>query len=92
LAGFFGKFYLFSDAIGRSGNLAGLTVLALAMNAVSLYYYLMVLKAAFVEAPREGLRGEGEGGSGAMGVIVICAVLVVVFGLMPDWLVGALVR
>lgn len=49
LAGFFGKFYLFAAALSTgTAGLRRLVVLALAMSAVSLYYYLQVLKRAYV--------------------------------------------
>src|ERR1700737_3261411 len=51
LAGFFGKFYLFSAAL-RSGNNHGLlwlVALALFGSLISLYYYLIVLKVIFVD-------------------------------------------
>jgi NADH-quinone oxidoreductase subunit N len=53
LAGFFGKFYIFIAAleVSRSPNVPGLlwiVVLAIAASAVSLYYYLQILKHAFV--------------------------------------------
>ena len=58
LAGFFGKFYLFAGALGSvssqySGNLGllWLIIVAVAFNAVSLYYYLIVLKHVFVIQP-----------------------------------------
>ncbi len=53
LAGFFGKFYLFSVAMraGANHGLLWLVALALLGSFVSLYYYLAVLKAIFVEAP-----------------------------------------
>lgn len=57
LAGFFGKFYLFS-AILRAGpnhGLLWLVLLALLGSLVSLYYYLIVLKAIFVD------KGDGPG-------------------------------
>lgn len=56
LAGFFGKFYIFSVALYAEPHLGllWLVLLAVAMSAVSLYYYLKVLKYAFVsEAPAE---------------------------------------
>jgi NADH-quinone oxidoreductase subunit N len=51
LAGFFGKFYLFSVALraGPNHGLLWLVVLALLGSFVSLYYYLTVLKAVFSE-------------------------------------------
>ena len=51
LAGFIGKFFLFSAVVSAGANLGllWLVVLAIAMSAVSFYYYLRVLKAAYVE-------------------------------------------
>jgi len=61
LAGFFGKFYLFSAAM-RSGpdhGLLWLVALALLGSFVSLYYYLAVLKAIFVsDSAAAGLPSE----------------------------------
>ena len=54
LAGFFGKFYLFVSALAaapRSLGLLWLVDLAIAMSAVSLYYYLQVLKRMYVASP-----------------------------------------
>src|SRR6266513_5671063 len=53
LAGFFGKFYLFSVALraGASHGLLWLVAVALLGSFISLYYYLMVLKAIFVDEP-----------------------------------------
>ncbi|MEY2601723.1 MAG: NADH-quinone oxidoreductase subunit [Verrucomicrobiota bacterium] len=50
LAGFFGKFYLFSAAFRAGGNhgLLWLVAIALFGSFVSLYYYLIVLKVIFV--------------------------------------------
>jgi NADH-quinone oxidoreductase subunit N len=51
LAGFFGKFYVFA-AVVKTGapnlGLLWLVILAIAMSAVSLYYYLQVLKQIYV--------------------------------------------
>lgn len=51
LAGFFGKFYLFNAALRAQGNYGLLWLVALALfgSLVSFYYYLMVLKAIFVD-------------------------------------------
>src|SRR6266850_5094802 len=51
LAGFFGKFYLFSAAFRAGGNhgLLWLVAVALFGSFVSLYYYLIVLKIIFVD-------------------------------------------
>ena len=51
LAGFFGKFYLFSAALraGENHGLLWLVALALFGSLISLYYYLIVLKVIFVD-------------------------------------------
>jgi len=51
LAGFFGKFYLFSVALraGANHGLLWLVALALFGSLVSLYYYLIVLKVIFTD-------------------------------------------
>jgi NADH-quinone oxidoreductase subunit N len=53
LTGFFGKFYLFSVAlhVSASHGLLWLVALALLGSFISLYYYLLVLKAIFVNEP-----------------------------------------
>ncbi|MCR6655200.1 MAG: NADH-quinone oxidoreductase subunit N [Opitutus sp.] len=54
LAGFFGKFSVFAGALqvgGMASSVGALTLLAIALSAVALYYYLLVLKAAWVSAP-----------------------------------------
>src|SRR5437868_3230302 len=72
LAGFFGKFYLFSAAFRAGGNhgLLWLVAVALFGSFVSLYYYLIVLKVIFVDQPSESesryspaVPKPGEGGS-----------------------------
>jgi NADH-quinone oxidoreductase subunit N len=51
--GFLGKLLLFTAALGGGGPVRfGLVVLAIALSAVSLYYYLLVLKRAFVDPER----------------------------------------
>jgi len=60
LAGFFGKFFLFKAGLFVAGGgtastgLLWLVILAIAMSAVSLYYYLQVLKQVYVAAAPEG--------------------------------------
>ena len=51
LAGFIGKFFLFSAVVGADAEHLGLlwlVILAIVMSAVSFYYYLQVLKQAYV--------------------------------------------
>jgi NADH-quinone oxidoreductase subunit N len=51
LAGFFGKFFLFNAALRAQGNYGLLWLVALALfgSLISFYYYLMILKAVFVD-------------------------------------------
>ena len=51
LAGFFGKFYLFLATFNADHGLLWLVILAIATSAISLYYYLQVLKRVFVNNP-----------------------------------------
>ncbi len=87
-AGFAGKFVLFSSALADSlqngmSGLAWLVGLAVVMSAISLYYYLSVLKQAFVHG------GEHEGGEPlTMSLshtlaVVLPAIAIVVLGIFP---------
>ncbi|HEX8489832.1 MAG TPA: proton-conducting transporter membrane subunit, partial [Chthoniobacterales bacterium] len=59
LAGFFGKFYLFTAAlrVGGDHGLLWLVALALFGSLISFYYYLMVLKVIFVDKSVSTLPG-----------------------------------
>jgi NADH-quinone oxidoreductase subunit N len=96
LAGFFAKFFLFSAALGaRSGEpgMLWLVILAIAMSAVSLYYYLRVLKQIYVQEPAAG-AGPIRSSRGMQATVGVIALLVVVLGCFPNlalgWLDGAL--
>jgi NADH-quinone oxidoreductase subunit N len=92
LAGFFGKFYVFAAAVSTGApnlGLLWLAVLAIAMSAVSLYYYLLVLKQIYVaDAPTEANRLSVP----IVTQVALCLIAlgVVVFGCAPDLLVGSL--
>lgn len=86
LAGFFGKFYMFAETLSASGSgsnpgMLWLVVLAIAMNAVSLYYYLIVLKHAFVAKP---VDEEPCKAASCTPVIVVLALAILLLGLFPD--------
>ena len=67
LAGFFGKFYLFSVTFRAGGNhgLLWLVALALFGSFVSLYYYLIVLKVIFVDQRSSSTPQPGQSNAGA---------------------------
>ena len=59
LGGFFGKFYLFMAAVERDSvnfGLLWLVIIGIAMSAVSLYYYLILIKHMYVHPPRNEQR------------------------------------
>jgi NADH-quinone oxidoreductase subunit N len=96
LAGFFGKFYLFSVALraGANHGLLWLVALALLGSFISLYYYLIVLKVIFVD---EKLQPETSSADGSLSkdgdflqrvTLIVLAGVVVFFGIMPTMLVA----
>lgn len=87
LAGFIGKFFLFSAAVEATKDLGllWLVILAIAMSAVSFYYYLRVLKAAYVEdaaADAPAIRTPLV----TFLALALLALLVILFGCAPGLL------
>jgi len=97
LAGFFGKFYLFSIALraGANHGLLWLVAIALFGSFVSLYYYLIVIKAMFLDQsstagrplvtplPRRSLP---EAGHSALvtATVAILAAAILLIGILPE--------
>ncbi len=109
LAGFFGKFYLFTAFYtawtGAPGGepaagALGLVALAIAASAVSLYYYLKVLKQVYVLPPAAELDGEHSSASGLpirpplalQAALALAAAAVVLLGCAPQFLMDWLQR
>lgn len=90
LAGFFGKFAVFA-AVLRLGGLAGplgwLAFAAIALSAVALYYYLLILKQALVAAPGKDAAAVKVPAPAAIALLVAAALLVVL-GVMPSLVLG----
>jgi len=92
LAGFIGKFFVFSSVVGAEAKHLGLlwlVILAIAMSAVSFYYYLRVLKAAYVtdavdktDAIKVPLA--------TLVALVVLALLVILLGCAPSLLLNGL--
>jgi len=96
LAGFFGKFYVFSAALGAGANngLLWLVVIALFGSFISLYYYLIVLKAIFVDAPLMVRPAHVSGGWSQVvqrATIGSLAAAVLLLGLIPQILAARIV-
>jgi NADH-quinone oxidoreductase subunit N len=88
LAGFFGKFYLFVSVLAAAPGSVGLlwlVILAIAMSAVSLYYYLQVLKRIYVASPPAG-ADEIQAPLLSQVVIILLAGAVVLLGCAPHLL------
>jgi NADH-quinone oxidoreductase subunit N len=92
LAGFFGKFYLFTSTLAGESRTLGmlwLVILAIAMSAVSLYYYLQVLKRIYIaDVP----AGTGPIRTPALSQIILCLIAfsVVLLGCAPNLLLTSL--
>jgi len=89
LAGFFGKFYLFSAALHAVGNqgLLWVVILGLVGSFVSLYYYLLVLKAIFVDEPSVTAAQSADGIPCEIvqqATVGLLATVVVLLGVMPN--------
>ncbi len=92
LAGFFGKFYVFAAAVNTGApnlGLLWLVILAVAMSAVSLYYYLQVLKQIYI--------ADLPAGSNEMSVpllsqlvLVLLAAAVILLGCAPALILNPL--
>jgi NADH-quinone oxidoreductase subunit N len=96
LAGFFGKFYLFSAAFRAGGDhgLLWLVVLALFGSFVSLYYYLSVLKVIFIDkAAEKAVTLEAVGPNAVQqSVMAILAASVLLLGVLPETLASAIAK
>jgi NADH-quinone oxidoreductase subunit N len=103
LAGFFGKFYLFSAAFraGENHGLLWLVAIALFGSFVSLYYYLIVLKVIFVDQSSGSTsqplnnaspaRTSTPGGFVKLVTITVLAAAVLFLGIMPQTLAAKII-
>ncbi len=86
LVGFWAKFNLFAAVLGVDRGVVpfAIVALAVAMSAVSLYYYLQVLKRVFVMSPADNtpIRGNHV----TMFVLALITFAVVVLGCLPGLL------
>ena len=91
LSGFFGKFYLFTAALAGAPHFAmlWLVVVAVGASAISLYYYLQVLKQIYTAEPPPGSAPVCPPYAALLSIALLAG-LVVVFGCAPGWLLGKL--
>ncbi len=89
LAGFFGKFYIFiaTAQSGTSQGLIWLVMLAIGTSAISLYYYLQILKQVYVvESVGQPTPVQLRPAESACIVAMACTVLIL--GCAPNWLIN----
>jgi NADH-quinone oxidoreductase subunit N len=87
LAGWVGKFTVFAAALnlgGLAGPAGWLALLAIALSAVALYYYLVMLKQALVVGPADPAAAPVPVPADAAIVLVFTALLLVLLGLFPS--------
>jgi NADH-quinone oxidoreductase subunit N len=94
LSGFFAKFLLFAAVLAVSAGsklLIWLIIFAIGMSAVSLYYYLRVLKSAFVADPPENATAMQS--SVLLKLVVgLLAAGVVALGCAPDLILSQILK
>jgi NADH-quinone oxidoreductase subunit N len=92
LAGFFGKLYMFLEALDsrESGRwvMVGLVALALLNSVISAFYYVRVLKAMFLRTSARPAAPPPPGG--IRWPIVLATLVVVVFGVFPPPLLNTM--
>lgn len=82
-AGFFSKFLIFTSVTGTgSMPLYILVLIALINTIISLYYYLLVVKAIWI-APEEPAVGGFRSSCGERVALILCTAGIVFFGLVP---------
>jgi NADH-quinone oxidoreductase subunit N len=93
LAGFFGKLYVFMEALNQTDEsqritLIWLVALGLLNSVVSAFYYVRVLKAMFLREP--GPKRLAPAARGIYLPIVLATAVVVLFGVLPDSLMSVM--
>lgn len=90
LAGFFGKFAVFASVLklgGLQGPAGWLAILAIALSAVALYYYLLILKQALVASPAADATPV-RAPLPARCALLAAAVLLIALGVWPSLVLG----
>ncbi len=84
LAGFFGKYYVFVGAI--ENNLVWLAVIGITASVISVYFYLRVVVYIYFKDEKEDFTIEKN--IPGLAAVIISAVAVLGFGLVPDLLMN----
>jgi NADH-quinone oxidoreductase subunit N len=77
-AGFIGKYFLFSAAVGA--GFGWLAIIAVLMSAVSMFYYFRLVMAMYL---RDGKEAPVVAGGGLRFVAAVCLLVTLLFGILP---------
>lgn len=93
LAGFLGKFYLFTTALGNPADahtppMLWLVIIALIMSAVSLYYYFQIVKQAYLLPTADDSPAPTTPPFITTLTVAILAALTLLFGILPNLLIS----
>jgi len=83
-AGFFAKYYMLLAAL-KTGQMLWLVILAVLSAAVGIYYYFRVVQAMYF---KEGEGQEIETSSIFRATLLLTAVIIMLLGVHPDWVIA----
>lgn len=86
LAGFFGKYYVFVSAI--QSNLTWLAIVGVLSSVISVYFYIRVVVVMYFKDSTQDF--EINVSSFSLAAVVIAALFVLVFGILPDTLMNVI--
>ena len=86
LAGFFGKYYVFVSAI--QSNLTWLAIVGVLSSVISVYFYIRVVVVMYFKDSVEDFKITIS--SFSLAAVVIAALFVLVFGIVPDTLMNVI--
>jgi NADH-quinone oxidoreductase subunit N len=81
-AGFIGKYFLFYAAVGA--GFGWLAIIAVLMSAVSMFFYFRLVMAMYL---RDGREAEVMNGGALKFVAVVCLIITLLFGILPQPLI-----
>jgi NADH-quinone oxidoreductase subunit N len=71
----------------QNGHFLWLVILSLVCAAISIYYYFRVIQAMYF---KDGPGQQLEVGAGFTGWLIILALIVILLGIFPQWLIDRL--
>lgn len=87
LAGFFGKYYVFVSAI--ESNMTWLAIVGVLASVISVYFYIRIVVIMYFKESTENFHIPVSPFS--LTAIVIAALLVIIFGVLPDTLMNVII-